>query len=61
MTAALRRRQLQPPCSAPCPLQLQAELKRKAAQLDQADNKLQLVQNELAREKAAKTELQQVR
>ena len=42
------------------PLQLHAELKRKAAQLDQADNQNQLLKNELAALKAAATELQQV-
>jgi hypothetical protein len=38
-------------------LQLQAELKRKAAQLDSADNKIIQLTNELAKEKEEKAEL----
>jgi hypothetical protein len=41
-------------------VQLQVELKRKAAQLDLADNKIQQLSTELAREKAQKAELLQV-
>ncbi len=45
----------------PHPAQLQADLKRKAAQLDQAENEKHLLRNELASLKASQKELEQVR
>ena len=43
------------------PVQLQADLKRQAAQLDQAENEKHLLRNELASLKASQKELEQVR